>query len=245
VTCPHECYHLQCGTGGPVAPVRQDRALGGRRADHADPSSHRALRLSFSVAPLARLAAPPDRRRDPLHRPRLHRRSKRAGPLQLHGRPAHQPACARTCRLRSRTEKRRPSHVPRESCHLGCRGAPGCIRADSELGFSAKRVREWLGTLSVTTPLIGPGSPRENGYVGSLNGSLRDELLSAEVFDAPREGQVLLGPWGMQYSAVRKHSSFGQRVLAGMRALPGLGASLRPSPAQGYTSRHSVPNHSC
>ena len=33
------------------------------------------------------------------------------------------------------------------------------------------------------TLYIEPGSPWENGYVESLNGKLRDELLNREVFD--------------------------------------------------------------
>ena len=38
---------------------------------------------------------------------------------------------------------------------------------------------------------IEPGSPWENGYVGSFNGKLRDELLNREVFYPLLEVQVL------------------------------------------------------
>jgi len=34
----------------------------------------------------------------------------------------------------------------------------------------------------VKTLYIEPGSPWENGYVESLNGKLRDELLNGEIF---------------------------------------------------------------
>jgi hypothetical protein len=37
-----------------------------------------------------------------------------------------------------------------------------------------------------------PTSPRENGYVGSFNGKLRDELLNVEIFTTLFEVQVLI-----------------------------------------------------
>jgi putative transposase len=79
------------------------------------------------------------------------------------------------------------------------RGAPDYIRSDNGSEFTAKRVRQWLGTLSVRTLFIEPGSPWENGYVESFNGKLRDELLDGEIFDTLREAQVLVGRWRKHY----------------------------------------------
>ncbi|MCG3774268.1 MAG: hypothetical protein JW395_1086 [Nitrospira sp.] len=45
------------------------------------------------------------------------------------------------------------------------------------------RGTERFATSQVKTLYIEPGSPWENGYVESLNGKLRDELLNREVFD--------------------------------------------------------------
>jgi transposase InsO family protein len=53
------------------------------------------------------------------------------------------------------------------------RGAPDYIRSDNGPEFTAKKVRRWLGELSVKTLFIEPGSPWENGYVESFNGKLR------------------------------------------------------------------------
>ena len=39
-----------------------------------------------------------------------------------------------------------------------------------------------LNKLSVKPLFIEPGSPCENGYVGSFNGKMRDELLNREIF---------------------------------------------------------------
>ena len=38
-------------------------------------------------------------------------------------------------------------------------------------------VREWLGRAGAWTLNIEPGTPWENGYTGSFNGKLSDELL--------------------------------------------------------------------
>jgi transposase InsO family protein len=63
------------------------------------------------------------------------------------------------------------------------RGAtPAYLRSDNGAEFTARAVREWLGKLAVTTLYIAPGSPWENGYVESLIGKLRDELLNGEIF---------------------------------------------------------------
>jgi len=101
------------------------------------------------------------------------------------------------------------------------RGAPDYIRSDNGPEFTAQRVRKWLGTLSVRTLLIEPGSPWENGYIESFNGKLRDELLDGEIFDTLREAQVLVRRWRKHYNAeacgfsVRPHSSLGYRLPAG------------------------------
>jgi len=72
------------------------------------------------------------------------------------------------------------------------RQIPAYIRSDNGSEFTAKTVRKWLDTLGVKTLYIEPGSPWENGYLESLNGKLRDELLNAEIFDTLREAQVLV-----------------------------------------------------
>ena len=61
-------------------------------------------------------------------------------------------------------------------------GPPDYIRSDNGPGFTAKAVREWLGRVGVKTLFIEPGSPWENGYNGSFNGTLGDEVLKREIF---------------------------------------------------------------
>ena len=44
------------------------------------------------------------------------------------------------------------------------------------------------------------GSPWENGYVESFNGTMVNELLYREVFDTLNEAKVLLGRWMREYN---------------------------------------------
>jgi hypothetical protein len=74
--------------------------------------------------------------------------------------------------------------------------------------------REWLERVGVKTLYIEPGSPRENGYVESFNGRLRDELLARELFDTLLEAKVLIERWRKTYNTTRPHSSLGYRPPA-------------------------------
>ena len=48
-------------------------------------------------------------------------------------------------------------------------------------------MREWLGKVGVKTLCIGSRSPWEHGYVESLSGKLRDDLLNGEIFHTVAE----------------------------------------------------------
>ena len=70
------------------------------------------------------------------------------------------------------------------------------------------------------TLCIEPGSPRENGYIESLNGKLRDELLDGEIFYTLKEAQVLIERWRRHYNTVRPHSSLGYKPPAPVARQP-------------------------
>jgi transposase InsO family protein len=99
--------------------------------------------------------------------------------------------------------------------------------------FVAGAVRGWLGRLGVGALFIEPGSPWENGFVESLNGKLRDELLDREIFHTLREAQVLIEAWRRHHNTVRPHSALGYRPPA-PQAVPGAAwAPLRPAAGHG------------
>ena len=100
------------------------------------------------------------------------------------------------------------------------RGTPQYIRSDNGPEFTAKAVRRWLKDLGVTTLFIESGSPWENGYIESLNGKLRDELLNREIFTTLTEAKILIEEWRKEYNQVRPHSALNYRPPAPEAIIP-------------------------
>tara|TARA_B100001179_G_C18557722_1_gene389044 strand:- start:129 stop:875 length:747 start_codon:yes stop_codon:yes gene_type:complete len=110
------------------------------------------------------------------------------------------------------------------------RGVPAYIRSDNGLEFTAKKVTDWLKRLEVKTLFIEPGSPWENGYNESFNGTLRYELLDVEWFDTLLEAKVLIERWRKIYNTLRPHSSLGYRPPAPEAILPRKESATRSLP---------------
>ena len=99
-------------------------------------------------------------------------------------------------------------------------GPPEHIRSDNGPEFTAKAVRKWLGRVGVKTLFIAPGSPWENGYNESFNGTLGDEVLKREIFYTLQEAQVIIERWRKEYNQIRPHSSLGYRSPAPETVVP-------------------------
>ena len=82
-------------------------------------------------------------------------------------------------------------------------------------------MKDSISGIRARTAFIEPGSPWENGYVESFNGKLRDELLTAEVFNTLAEARVLIEQWRQHYNTVRPHSALGYRPPAPEVVIPG------------------------
>ena len=93
-------------------------------------------------------------------------------------------------------------------------GVPTHIRSDNGSACTAALVRRWREALDVQTLFIAPGSPWENGYRESFNGTWRDELLDREIFDTLIEATVLIERWRREYNTVRPHSALDYRPPA-------------------------------
>lgn len=89
------------------------------------------------------------------------------------------------------------------------KGSPCYIRSDNGSEFTARKLREWLERVEVSTAFIEPGSPWENGYCESFNGKMRDEFLNMEIFDTMFEVEILTRRWVLEYNTIRPHSSLG------------------------------------
>ncbi|MCZ0738857.1 IS3 family transposase [Phreatobacter sp. AB_2022a] len=114
------------------------------------------------------------------------------------------------------------------------RGPPAHIRSDNGPEFIATAVQQWLARIGVKTLYITPGSPWENGYCESFNGSMRDELLNGEIFYTLAEARILIEAWRRHYNTVRPHSSLGYRPPAPETATP-------PWPPSGSAALHLRP----
>lgn len=55
---------------------------------------------------------------------------------------------------------------------------------------------------------------RENDYVESFNGKMREEFLNREQIDTLREAKVLHEQWRRHYNTERPHSSLGYKPPA-------------------------------
>lgn len=120
------------------------------------------------------------------------------------------------------------------------RGVPDYIRSDNGPEFTAWKVRGWLQRVGVKTLFIEPGSPWENGYIESFNGTLRDELLNVEWFDTLLEAKVLIERWRVEYNTIRPHSSLGYRPPAPEAIQPWTESARRSLPTENLLRRNDM-----
>ena len=109
------------------------------------------------------------------------------------------------------------------------RGAHAFIRSDNGPEFIADAVRSHLSELDVETRFIKPGAPWENGYIESFNGTLRNELLSREVFGHLLEARVLGTRYRQEYNTKRPHSSLDYQTPAEYSASCVADSALTPA----------------
>ena len=124
-------------------------------------------------------------------------------------------ACTRECRSSDVARRLRADDVlARLTALFVPRGPPADLRSDNGPEFTARAVRSGRQRLGVTTLVIAPGSPWENGSGESFNGTLRDEGLNPEIFTTRTEAQILIERWRRESNPVRPHSALGYRPPA-------------------------------
>jgi putative transposase len=84
-------------------------------------------------------------------------------------------------------------------------GTPAHIRSDQGKEFITEAAKAWITAAGSKAAYIEKASPRENGYVESVNGNLRDELLNGEVFSTLREAEVLIEAWRIRPRFAASH----------------------------------------
>jgi putative transposase len=92
------------------------------------------------------------------------------------------------------------------------RGLPLMIRVDNGPEFISHRLDEWCRKHNVFLLYIQPGKPMQNGYVERCNGSVRKELLNANVFYTLDEVRAYIEEWMLDYNNERPHKALGYRA---------------------------------
>ena len=90
-------------------------------------------------------------------------------------------------------------------------GKPAYLRSDNGPEFIAAPLQEWLVRVGIKPIQIYPGSPWENDYNERFNGTLRNEVLSAEWFATTKQAQIVINQWLRQYNHVRPHQALNMR----------------------------------
>lgn len=92
------------------------------------------------------------------------------------------------------------------------RGLPKMIRVDNGPEFISHLLDQWCRKNNVTIVYIQPGKPMQNGFVERCNGSVRKELLNANVFYSLNEVRQKIEEWMLDYNNDRPHKSLGYRA---------------------------------
>jgi putative transposase len=87
------------------------------------------------------------------------------------------------------------------------RGAPKRIFVDNGSEFSGRLLDLWAYHHKVRIDFSRPGTPTDNPFVESFNGSLRDECLNAHWFESLEEAAATTEAWRQDYNETRPHQS--------------------------------------
>jgi putative transposase len=90
------------------------------------------------------------------------------------------------------------------------RGAPQLIRVGNGPEFVSKVLDRWAYERGVTLDFSRPGKPKDNCFVESFNGRLRDECLDTHGFLSIEGVRSKIEAWRRDYNVCRPHSALGQ-----------------------------------
>ena len=99
------------------------------------------------------------------------------------------------------------------------RGYPKEVRTDNGPEFTCRAFMTWAQKHGIKHILIEPGSPTQNAYIESFNGTFRDECLDENWFDSLEQARQTIATWRTDYNEIRPHSSCGRMPPAVFAAL--------------------------
>ena len=99
------------------------------------------------------------------------------------------------------------------------RGYPKEVRTDNGPEFTCRAFMTWAQKHGIKHILIEPGSPTQNAYIESFNGTFRDECLNENWFESLEQARQSIASWRTDYNEIRPHSSCGRVAPATFAAL--------------------------
>ena len=87
------------------------------------------------------------------------------------------------------------------------RGLPKRIKVDNGPEFISRVLDAWAYFNQVKLDYSRPGTPTDNAYIESFNGSFRDECLNTNWFMSLEDARDKIARWKMDYNEFRPHSA--------------------------------------
>jgi putative transposase len=88
-------------------------------------------------------------------------------------------------------------------------GLPATIVVDNGPEFISNALDQWAHQHGVTLHFIKPGTPTQNAFIESFNGTFRNECLNANWFGSLDHARAVIEAWRTDYNHERPHSSLG------------------------------------
>jgi putative transposase len=88
-------------------------------------------------------------------------------------------------------------------------GLPAVIVTDNGSEFTSRAFDAWAYSRGVKIEYIQPGKPNQNGFIERFNGTYRDQVLDAYLFDSIDEVREVTSRWIAEYNTIRPHESLG------------------------------------
>lgn len=86
-------------------------------------------------------------------------------------------------------------------------GIPTRIQTDNGSEFISKALDRWAYDNGVTLDFSRPGTPTDNPFIESFNGSFRDECLNIHWFLSLEDAREKIEKWRQEYNEFRPHSA--------------------------------------
>jgi putative transposase len=94
------------------------------------------------------------------------------------------------------------------------RGAPACLFVDNGSEFTGLLLDLWAYHHRTNIDFSRPGTPTDNSYIETFNGSFRDECLNVHWFATLTEAQATIEAWRKDYNESRPHMALGDMTPA-------------------------------